>query len=252
MPTPIPTPTATPSRRPTDRVRWGSALAGAAAVALAVAGLSACDLDATIGVSAEGVADVALEVGIDRSLIDGEGPTCVQVVDGLLQGIVPLDDADTDISEVPDDTALRCRMTATLTLGGADWDGQSGRPLWWSDADEGEYRLALPLSQGSGSSAVSQEIADSLGISPEDVVLTVTMPADITSASVGEVEGPTVTVTGSDVVLRDLDVQAGGGGGISRGTMAVVGSLLVGFAGLGGLALLVRREHRRHSRTGTP
>jgi len=243
-------PTPTPSPSFLHRVRRGSALV--CAFALAVVGLSACDLDATIGVSAEGVADVALEVGIDRTLIDGEGPTCEQVVDGLLQGIVPVEGTDMDITEIPDDAALRCRMTTTLTLGGADWDGQSGRPLWWSDTDEGEYRLALPLSQGSGSSAVSQEIADSLGISAEDVELTVTMPADITSASVGEVEGPTVTVTGSDVVLRDLDVQAGGGGGISRGTLAVLGSLLVGFVGLGGLALLVRRDHHRHSRTGTP
>lgn len=241
-----------PARRRTrDRRRAPSLRALAlllALVAPTALGLAACDLDAQVGVSADGVADVVLEIGIDRSLIDGDGPTCEQVVDGVLQGIVPTDGADLEVAEVADDSALRCRMTTTLTLGGDQWDGQSGRPLWWADADEGGYRLALPLSQGSGSSGVSQEVADSLGISADDVVLTVTMPADITSATVGTVEGATVTVRGSDVLLRDLDIEAGTRHGPGRGTLVVIGTLGLGAAALGGLALLVRREHVRHGR----
>lgn len=227
------------------------ALAAATAL-LTTAALSACDLHSTIGITQDGIADVSLEVGIDRSLIDGAGPTCDQVVDGLLRGIVPLDGAELTTTEVPDDAALRCRATTTLTLGGPAWDGQSGRPLWWADVDEGDYRLALPLSQGSGSGRVSPEVADSLGISDQDVVLTVTMPADITSASVGEVDGRTVTVRGADVVLRDLDVRAGGGAGPGRGTLVVGGALAAASLGLGALAVFVRRDHLRRREHPTP
>ena len=236
--------------RPSPRPHRGAALVCLALAATAA--LGGCDLRASATVSASGTADLSLEIGIDDSLIEGEGPSCQDVVEGVLSGIIPLEGVDLEATRIADDTHLRCRASTTLTLGGGAWDGQSGRPLWWSGSestgdsasDEGDYRLALPLSQGSGSSGVSPQVADSLGISRSDVVLTVTMPAPVTSTTVGEVSGDTVTVTGSDVLLKDLDIRAGGGGEAGRGGWVLAGTLAVGAAGLGVMALVLRRGNR--------
>jgi hypothetical protein len=217
--------------------------------------LSACDLEATVGVSAEGVADVSLEVGIDRDLIDDPDLSCQQVMDGVLEGYLPVDDPTASITAVDDADALRCRLTEQVSLPEAGWDGQSGNPLWSADASTGSFRFLLPLSQGTGSGSLPPSDLDALGVDA-DVTLTVTMPAPVTSASEGTVQGDTVTVTGVKSMVTDLDIRTGEAPD-STGTptwllvtLAAAAALLLGAVAL--VAHSARSRRRRPRRPEPP
>ncbi len=210
---------------------------------LAAATLTACDLTGTMDVSSSGQADLHLEIGIERSLLDGEELTCQQVMNALLDGFLP-DDTGA-VAQVDDADSLRCTLDAHVDLADQGWDGESGRPLWAADANTGEYRLYLPFSQGTGSGGLTESDLKDLGLDG-DVSLAITMPANITSASIGEVSGNTVTATGVRLAVTDLDVRCLGSSeqGDVTPVIALVGMILIVIAGA--LVLIIgQRRHRR-------
>ncbi len=225
-----------------DRLIPVSLLALGTAIAL-----SACDLSGAVEVSPDGVADVMLEIGIDRDLIDDSSLSCGQVMSGALDGYLPVDGPGAQIDDVSDADVLRCRLTEQVSLVDAGWDGQSGAPLWSADAAAGDYRFFVPFSQGTGSEALSEKDLEQAGVDAS-VTLSVTMPAPVTWASEGEISGSTVTVTGVHALVTDLDIRTGSDVPATGGpatwivvTVVVAASLLLAAAALILRAVLIRR-----------
>ena len=206
--------------------------------------VSACNLTGAIDMSPGGRAALSFDVGIDRALIDGEGPTCTQVLEGTLGALFPADQLT--ITPVPDQDSLRCHAGGDIDVVAAGWDGQDGRPLWEEDAQAPRYRLLLPLSQGTGSGDISaQDLQEALGSAASATTLTIhiTMPANITEASIGTVQGRTLSLEGPSVVMSDIDIRAGEPESSPSVTTAVlvVGIIVAISLMLGALALLIRR-----------
>lgn len=214
-------------------------------VALTPVVLAACDLSATMQISADGRAALHVETFIEKDLIEGDGPTCVQVMDGILEGWVTVEKSG--VSTVDDTNGLRCTLDQDVDLVAQGWDGQSGSPLWQADSDQGTYVLDLPFSQGTGSGDLTTQDLTEAGLTG-DVTLAVTMPGKITSTSAGTVDGDTVTVDGIDALVKDLVVHSGG---TSTHTVwwMVAGIVALSLV----LAWGARRLWRRHlSRRGRP
>ncbi len=205
-----------------------------------------CDLTGSIAVSPQGVADVELEIGIERDLIDDPSLDCEQVMSGALDGILAVEAGPgvvEDVSGGADSDELRCRLADQVSLPQAGWDGQSGAPLWSAEPTSGNYRFLVPLSQGTGSGSVSQEDIDRLGVDAT-VSVSVTMPAPVTWASQGTIDGDTVTVTGVRSMMTDLDIRTGSqvpssGGAMSGPSTWMVVTVIVGACLLLGAAALV-------------
>lgn len=214
---------------------------------LVSATLAACDLTASMRITSSGEATVHVETFIEKDLIEGSGPTCVQVMDGILQGWMGVEGSG--VAEVGDSKGLRCTLDQRVDLADRGWDGQSGSPLWQANSSTGEYVLDLPFSQGTGSgNLTTQDLKDS-GLTG-NVTLTVTMPGPITQASAGTVDGDTVTVTGVGALVKDLVIHAGG----TRShtvwwVVAVVVAL--SLASAWGARSLWRRQRSRRGRAGT-
>lgn len=218
-------------------------------LAVLVAGLlAACDLTATMDVSADGRAALHVETFIEQDLIDGDGPTCVQVMDGILEGWVTVEESA--VTQVADSSGLRCTLDQDVDLVAQGWDGESGNPLWQADteSEDGDYVLDLPFSQGTGSGDLTTQDLTDAGLDGT-VSLTVTMPGPVTSASAGTVDGDTVTVTGIDALVKDLVIRAGTS---TDHTVwwVVAGIVALSLACAWGARWLLRRDRSRRGRKG--
>ena len=241
---------ASPSRRPGPAPVRGGAPALVLLAVLVASVLGACDLAATMKVSAEGKATIHVETFIEASLIDGKGPTCKQVMDGILEGWITV--WESAVTTLTDPSGLRCTLDQRVDLVAQGWDGQSGSPLWQSDTTQGRasYVLDLPFSQGTGSGDLTTQDLTDAGLTGA-VSLAVTMPGPVTSTSAGTVEGDTVTVTGVDALVKDLVIRSGptthhAAWWVAAGVIAL--SLACGW----GARRLWRIQRSRRGREGHP
>lgn len=175
------------------------------ATACAALTLGACELTMDMGISPGGLAQVEVEIALDRELIESPGPTCEQVMDGTIGHWLPT--ATLVIDEVQDGASLRCVASGEVSLVEAGWDGQSGRPTWSANTEDGYYSLTLPFSDGLGEEGLSAETLAAAGLSGE-VSMDITMPAPVRRTSAGTIEGNTVHVSGVEALANDLVVVA--------------------------------------------
>ncbi|QWW19386.1 hypothetical protein I6B53_09895 [Schaalia sp. 19OD2882] len=209
-----------------------------AALALPVAiSLAGCSLQVGMGISADGLADLKVDIGIDRDLIDGPGPTCQQVIDGTVGEWLPT--GTLEVAEVEDSSQLRCTASGKVNLVEAKWDGQSGRPRWSADVAKGDYTLILPFSEGLADDGLDASALTAAGVEA-DVRIGVTMPAPILRASAGRVEGATVHLEGVDTLVQDVEISTAEGSSTGR-TWMFLGAGLGVCALLGALAWVLWR-----------
>lgn len=203
--------------------------------------LSACDMTASLDIAADGQADIAMHFFVEEQILQGEKIACKDLMQGLVSDFVTFEDGA--VKETSNADGLTCDVSQHVDVNELKWDGADHRPLWEADDAKGRYHLVLPFSEGTGSGELQLSDFERLGFTP-DVSMTVTMPQPIASTSVGESEGNTVTLSGIDQFVTDVDIVADKQGPAGSRVAVIIGFVAVASVVCGVAAWVLHRRQR--------